>query len=247
MNTAIILAGGSGTRVGADIPKQFIEVLGKPVLYYTAKAFEDHPEIDSVLIVCVKEWIDYVWQMKEKYGLHKIRWVAEGGSTFQESVYKGIFDLEDKAGKDDIVLVHFGASPFITEHIISDAIRVCREKGNAISSTDYYMLSGKKKFLSSVSDPENYSEEYINRETIALMSSPHAFRFGYIDDLYHEAIRTGIIDQVEPHTTTLMYAMNQKIYFSAGSQINIKITRKEDLGFFEGYLLMKKKREEEKE
>lgn len=247
MNTAIILAGGVGSRFGAEKPKQFVEVLGKPVLAYTLEAFERHPETDAILVVCVSPYIDAVLEMKETYALSKLRWVTEGGSTFQESVYLGLRFLEDKLDRDDIVLVHFGVSPFITPDIISDAIRVCREKGNAISSTDYYVLSGRKKLTASVADPDNYSEEYIDRETIAVMNSPHAFRFGYVDDLYRQAIATGVINRVEPHTTTLMYAMHQKIYFSLGSQNNIKITKKEDLDLFEGYVLMRQKREQEGE
>lgn len=242
MNVAVILAGGVGNRLGANIPKQFIEVLGKPVLAYTIEAFEQHPNIDSVLVVCVKPYIDYMWKIKEKYGLSKLKWVTEGGTTFQDSVLNGIKYLEDKISKDDIVLVHFGASPFITGDIITDAIRVCKAKGNAISTTDYYLLSGKKKSTASVTNPDNYSEEYIERDTIAIMNSPHAFKYGFIADLYKEAIETGIIDTVEPHTTTLMYAMGKKIFFSYGSQNNIKITRKEDLDLFEGYVLMKMKR-----
>ncbi len=246
MNVAVILAGGVGSRLGANIPKQFIEVLGKPVLAYTINAFEQHPEIDAILVVCVKPYIDYMWEMKEKYNLDKLKWVTEGGTTFQGSVLNGIRYLEDKISKDDIVLVHFGASPFITGDIITDAIRVCKEKGNAISTTDYYLLSGKKKSTASVSDPNNYSEEYMERETIAIMNSPHAFKYGFIAGLYKEAIETGIIDTVEPHTTTLMYAMGKKIYFSYGSQNNIKITRKEDLDLFEGYVLMKQRRAAER-
>ena len=247
MNVALILAGGVGNRLGAKIPKQFIEVLGKPVLAYTIDAFEQHPEIDAVLVACVKPYMDYMWEMKEKYGLTKLKWVTEGGDTFQGSVLNGIRFLEDKIGREDIVLVHFGASPFITVDIISDVIRVCKEKGNAISATDYYLLCGRKKATSSVTDPDNYTEEYINRDTIAVMNSPHAFRYGFIDDLYKEAIETGVIDTVEPHTTTLMYAMGKKIYFSYGSQNNIKITRKEDLDLFEGYVLMKQKRAREQD
>ncbi len=244
MNVALILAGGVGNRLGAKIPKQFIEVCGKPVLAYTIEAFERHPEIDAVLVACIKPYMDYLWEMKEKYGLTKLRWVTEGGDTFQKSVLNGVRFLKDKIRQDDIVLIHFGASPFITGDIISDCIRVCKAKGNAISTIDFYVLSGKKKNTASVSDPENYSEEYIDRETIAVMNSPHAFRYGFIDDLYKEAIETGVIDSVEPHTTTLMYAMGKKIYFALGSQNNIKITRKEDLDLFEGYVLMKQKRGE---
>lgn len=246
MNVAVILAGGVGNRLGANIPKQFIEVLGKPVLAYTIEAFEKHSEIDAELVVCVKSYIDYMWEMKTKYGFSKLRWVTEGGDTFQGSVLNGIRYLEDKIGRDDIVLVHFGASPFITDDIITDAIKVCKEKGNAISTTDYYLLSGKKKTTASVSNPENYTEEYINRDTIAVMNSPHAFKYGFIDDLYKEALATGVIDTVEPHTTTLMYAMGKKVYFSKGSQNNIKITRKEDLELFEGYVLEQQRKSNEK-
>ena len=242
MNVALILAGGIGNRLGAKIPKQFIEVLGKPVLAYTIEAFEKHDEIDATIVACVKSYIDYMWEMKEKYGFSKLKWVVEGGDTFQGSVLNGIRYLEDKIDRDDIVLVHFGASPFISADIITDAIRVCKAKGNAISTTDYLLLSGKKKTAASVSDPENYTEEYIDRDTIAIMNSPHAFKYGFINDMYEEAIETGVIDTVEPHTTTLMYAMGKKIFFSYGSQLNIKITRKEDLDLFEGYVLMKQRR-----
>lgn len=246
MNVALILAGGVGNRLGAKIPKQFIEVLGKPVLAYTIEAFEKHPGIDAVLVACVKPYMDYMWELKEKYGLTKLRWVTEGGDTFQGSVLNGIRYLEDKIDREDIVLVHFGASPFITQDIITDVIRVCKEKGNAISTTDYYVLSGKKKSTASVSDPDNYTEEYIDRETIAVMNSPHAFKYGFIADIYKEAIETGVIDTVEPHTTTLMYAMGKKIYFSYGSQNNIKITRPEDLELFEGYVLEQQRKTKER-
>lgn len=245
MNVTLILAGGVGNRLGAKIPKQFIEVLGKPVLAYTIEAFEKHPEIDAIIVACLKPYIDYMWEMKEKYGLTKLKWVTEGGDTFQGSVLNGVRYLEDKIEKNDIVLVHFGASPFITGDIISDCIRVCKEKGNAISTTDFYVLSGEKKSIDSVADSNNFSEKYIDRETIAVMNSPHAFQYGFINDLYKEAIETGVIDTVEPHTTTLMYAMGKKIYFALGSQNNIKITRKEELELFEGYVLEQQRKSSE--
>lgn len=245
MNIGLILAGGVGNRLGAAIPKQFIKVLGKPVLAYTIDAFEQHPEIDVILVVCVKPYINYLWKIKKMYGFSKLLWITEGGDTFQESVLNGIRFLKDKITRDDLVIIHFGASPFITADIISDTIRVCNEKGNAISTTDFYLLSGKKKNTSSVSDPDNYSNEYINRDTIAVMNSPHAFQYGFIEDLYREAIDTGVINTVEPHTTTLMYAMNKPIYFAKGSQNNIKITRKEDLELFEGYILEKQRNKKE--
>ena len=247
MNIAVILAGGVGNRLGAGIPKQFVEILGKPILAYTIEPFDKHPDVDAILIVCVKQYVDYIWELKEKYGFEKLQWVCEGGATFQESVMNGVNFLSDKAQPDDTVLFHFGASPFIKPDIIADVIRVCKEKGtNAISTTDYLLLSGMKKTTKTVLDPENYTDEYINRDTIAVMNTPHAFQYGFIGDMYKEAVETGVIDTVEPHTTTLMYAMGKPIYFSKGSQDNIKITTKEDLEMFEGYVLEQQRKSVEK-
>ncbi len=240
MNIAVILAGGVGSRVGARVPKQFIEVMGKPVLAYTVEAFQNHPQIDGIEVVCIESYMDYMEEMKEKYGFSKLRWVARGGKDFQESVMNGINHLEGIASEDDFVLVHFGASPFIEDYIITDAIRVCRETGNAIATTDFFLLSGFKD------EDKKGSSTWIDRDTIACMSTPHAFRYGFIHDIYKEAVETGLINEVEPHTTTLMYKMGKKVYFSEGSQTNIKITRKEDLDLFEGYLMMKEKRKKEK-
>ena len=246
MNIAVILAGGVGNRVGAGIPKQFIEVLGKPILAYTIEPFNSHPDIDAILVVCVKPYVDYIWELKERYDFDKLKWVTEGGSTFQKSVMNGMNYLSDKVSRDDTVLFHFGASPFITADIIADVIRVCREKGtNAISTTDYLLLSGEKKTTETVLAPDNYSEKYINRDTIAVMNTPHAFQYGFLVDMYKEAAETGVIDTVEPHTTTLMYALGKDIYFSKGSQTNIKITTREDLGLFEGYVLEQQRKSKE--
>lgn len=247
MNIAVILAGGVGNRLGAGIPKQFVEILGKPILAYTIEPFDKHPDVDAILVVCVKPYMNFIWELKEKYGFGKLKWVTEGGATFQESVMNGMNYLFDKAKKNDTVLFHFGASPFIKPDIITDVIRVCKEKGtNAISTTDYLLLSGMKKTTASVSDSKNYTDEYINRDTIAVMNTPHAFQYGFLVDMYKEAVETGVINTVEPHTTTLMYAMGKRIYFSKGSQDNIKITTKDDLELFEGYVLEQQRKSKEK-
>ncbi len=118
MNIAAILAGGVGNRFGAGIPKQFVEVLGKPIIAYTIEPFDKHPDVDAILVVCVKPYMDYIWELKRKYGFKKLIWVTEGGATFQESMMNGVAFLKDKAKADDTVLFHFGASPFIKPDII---------------------------------------------------------------------------------------------------------------------------------
>ena len=244
MNIAAILAGGVGSRLGANVPKQFVEILGKPIIAYTIELFNDHPEIDAVLVICVQPYMDYIWELKERYGFEKLRWVTDGGSTFQESVINGVGFLSDRVDDNDTVLFQFSASPFTSPDIISDAIRVCKKTGtNAISATDYLYLSGKKKTTATVMDPDNYTEEYIDRNTVAVMNTPHAFQYGFISDMYDEAVRTGLLDTVEPHTTTLMYAMGKRINFSKGSQCNIKITTQEDLELFEGFILEKQRKD----
>lgn len=234
MNIAVILAGGVGSRVGAGMPKQFVKILDKPVIVYTIEAFQKHEDIDAIEVVCVKSHIDYMRELVDTYGLSKVKWITEGGADFQGSVLNGINNLQDKCSEDDIVLVHFGASPFVEGDIIADAVRVCKIKGNAISTTPFYLLSGVK-------DDDEKTTKWIDRDTIACMNSPHAFRYGYIRDIYKRAVETGVIKEVEPHTTTLMYKMGETIYFSKGSQSNIKITTKEDLDLFEGYVLMKQR------
>lgn len=238
MNIAVILAGGVGSRVGAGMPKQFVNILGKPVIVYTIEAFQKHEDIDAIEVVCVKSHIDYMKELVDTYGLSKVKWITEGGADFQGSVLNGINNLQDKCSEDDIVLVHFGASPFVEGDIIADAVRVCKIKGNAISTTPFYLLSGVK-------DDDEKTTKWIDRDTIACMNSPHAFRYGYIRDIYKRAVETGVIKEVEPHTTTLMYKMGETIYFSKGSQSNIKITTKEDLDLFEGYVLMKQRHAQE--
>ena len=237
MNIPIILAGGVGSRVGADKPKQFIEILGKPVLVYTIEAFQTHPEIDAIEVVCIKSHIDYLKELVEKYNLDKVKWIAEGGEDFQHSVINGVNNLKGQIDDEDIVLIHYGASPFVTEDVISDAIRVCKDKGNSSPAMPSVLLLG--------SNDGEKSSTWIDRDEVVVFNSPQCFKFSYVTQLYEEAIEKDLLDKVEPHTTTLMYLMNREIYLSKSNQINIKITTKEDLDLFEGYVLMKNKRKEQ--
>lgn len=248
MNIAIILAGGKGTRFGAvnaegeALPKQFVEVFGKPVIAYTVEAFQSHPEIDAIEIVCVEGYKERIESIKRQYGLSKIQWVVPGGKNFQESVLNGVMALEGIADDKDVVLVNFGVSPIVSEEMISDCIRVTREKGNGISAIDFYDISGGKNSLSSVRDKDNYTAEMIDRDSVAIMRTPYGFQYGFIREAYKEAIDKGILDQVEEHTTSMLYALGKPMYFSLGSQANIKITRKEDLDLFAGYVMWKKQK-----
>lgn len=231
MNIAVILAGGIGSRLGAGIPKQFVEVLGKPIIVYTIEKFNSHPEIDAIEVVCVGDYIDTLNNLVKKYKLDKVSIVVKGGAVFQDSVINGINGLADIAEEDDILLIHWAASPFISHEEITDAIRVCSEKGNSIAAYPAYLLYGLKSGdgLSTVKG--------IDRDSFMIMNAPQCFKYGYVKQLYKEAKQTGMLEKVEPHTTTLMFAMGRKIFFSKGNQNSIKITTKEDIDIFLGYLL----------
>ena len=234
MNVPIILAGGVGSRMGADRPKQFIEILGKPILVYTIEAYQNHPEIDAIEVVCIKSHIDYLKGLVEKYNLDKVKWICEGGEDFQHSVINGINNLKGEIDEEDIVLIHYGASPMITNDVIADAIRVCKQKGNSSPAMSSILLLG--------SNDGDKSLNWVDRDKIIVFNAPQCFKFSYVTQLYDEAIEKDLIDKVEPHTTTLMYLMGREIYFSKSNQLNIKMTTQDDLDLFEGYVLMKKQK-----
>lgn len=228
----MILAGGTGSRVGADCPKQFINVLGKPVLAYTIDIYEKHTAVDAIEIVCHENWINYVNEMIKNYHFLKVKWVVQGGSTFQESVIQGINGLKDKMVSNDIVMIHYAAAPFTSAKIIADSIKVCTEKGMSVSCTPCYQLMGSN-------DCNGESRSWVDRDKMVQLACPQSFRYGYLLDIYERAARNGILENTEPHTTSLMYALGDTIYQSYGDQTNIKITTNEDIYMFEGYVLMK--------
>ena len=239
MNVAIILAGGVGSRMGAGKPKQFVEIGGRPVIAHTLDRFQRHPEIDGIEIVCVESHLGCVERIVEQGHFSKVRWITRGGATFQESVIRGVENLRGELEERDIVLIHYAVSPFVTDGILSDAIRVAGEKGNCVSATPCYLLMGSN-------DGGQQSTQWVDREKLMQLNSPQSFRYGYVVQLYQEAAERGVLGQVEPHTTSLMYRLGRTIYFSEGSQANIKLTTKEDLDLFEGYVLLQEKREREK-
>ena len=170
-------------------------------------------------------------ELVEKYDLNKVKWIAEGGEDFQHSVINGINNLKGELDGDDVVLVHYGASPFTTDDIISDAIRVAKEKGNSSPAISSPLLLG--------SNDGDKSVNWIDRDKVMILNTPQGFKFSYVTQLYGEAVERNLLDKVEPHTTTLMYLMGREIFLSKSNQLNIKITTKEDLDLFEGYVLMK--------
>ena len=228
-NVAIIIAGGVGSRMGHDIPKQFIEVEGKPVLMYTLESFQRHPLVDSIVLVCIDGWQEDVRSWCTYSGITKLSAIVTGGASGQESIRNGVFSLEGICKDDDVVIIHDGIRPLVDSFVLTDVIEKCGKYGNAVTSLPY----NEQIFIV---DDEISTVKYIPRETLRRVSTPQAYRFGLLDSRYHEAFEKKIGIYGSSYTNTMMVELGERLYFAAGSDKNIKLTTPDDLEWFKTYI-----------
>ncbi len=233
MNVAIVIAGGSGHRMKQDVPKQFLNVYDRPVIVYTLEAFQKHPSIDAIEVVCLDGWHDVLKAYAKQFNIDKLKWVVSGGETAQESIRNGILNLKDKCKEDDIVIIHDGIRPLLEDFVISDLLVKCEEHGNAVTSLPY----NEQIF---VIDDEESTTKYIPRETLRRVSTPQAYKFGKLIWAYEKAFAENIGLHKSSYVNTLMTDLGERLYFSAGSEKNIKLTTKDDFELFKAYIKMDK-------
>ncbi len=226
-NVALLIAGGSGNRMHQDIPKQFLTVNDRPVIVYTLKAFQNHPEIDSIAVVCIEGWDQVLWAYAKQFNITKLQYVVPGGKNGQDSIRNGVFELEKHFAPEDIVLIHDAIRPLVSAEIISDNIRVAREKGNAIT-----VIPCAEAML--LTDDGTVSAASYNRDSLKRTQTPQAFHMGHICDLHRRALKAGITNSIA--SCTLAIEMGEQVYFSAGSEKNIKLTTVEDIDIFKALL-----------
>ena len=231
MTIAIIIAGGSGSRMGQDIPKQFLNVYDKPVLIYTLEGFQKHPGIDAIEVVCLNGWQEVLWAYARQFGITKLKWVVTGGDTGQESIRNGVFNLEGKCDDQDIIVIHDGIRPLVEPTVLTDVIVKCQQFGNAVTSMPY----NEQIF---VVDDEISTTKYIPRETLRRVSTPQAYLFGKLLWAYRKAFDEKIGIYGSSYTNTMMVELGERLYFASGSDKNIKLTTKDDLELFKAYLAM---------
>lgn len=232
MNIALIIASGTGSRMGQDIPKQFLNVFDKPVIIWTLENFQRHPEIDAIEVVCLNGWQEVLHAYAKQFGITKLKWIIPGGATAQESIRNGVFNLRGECSKDDIIIVHDGIRPLIDEFVISDILIKCRQYGNGVTSLPY----NEQIF---VAETPEYSTKYIPRDTLRRVSTPQAYRFGKINWAYEKAFTENFGIQASTYVNTLMAELGEKLYFAAGSEKNIKLTSKDDFELFKCMLKAK--------
>ena len=234
MNYAVVIAGGSGHRMGQDIPKQFINVYDKPVLIYTLEGFQRHPQIDAIIVVCIDGWENVVWAYAKQFNITKLKWIVPGGKSGQESIRNGVYALEGIAKPDDIVVIHDGVRPLVDEAVLTDVLLVAHKYGNAVTSMPY----NEQIFVIDKED-ETTTRQYIPRETLRRVSTPQAYRFDLLDSKYHEAFEKEI-GIYGSYTNTMMVELGVTLHFAAGSDRNIKLTTKDNLEMFKAYLKLDK-------
>lgn len=232
MNIALIIAGGRGMRMGQEIPKQFLTVADKPVIAYTLEAFQKHPDVDVIAVVCVEGWDSILAAYARQYGITKLRHIIPGGENGQGSIRNGVFELEKHYSPDDLVLVHDAIRPMVSQDIISGCIATAREHGSAIVTIPCQeaMLETEDQ----VSTHSTYPREKLKRT-----QTPQGFALGRLADAHRRALEKDITNSVA--SCTLMVELGETVYFCAGSEKNIKLTTPDDMEIFKALLQLERR------
>ena len=235
-NYALLTAGGVGSRMHLDIPKQFICVNNKPIIVYTLERFQNHPDIDGICVVCLTDWKDTLRSYARQFNISKLKWIADGGVNGQASIVSGVKTLAKDINEEDIVIISDGNRPFVSHDIISDAIVQCKKHGSAVSHTPaveaMYVKDDSTEELSSGNSL--YSNTLLDRSKLIKAQTPNAFPLKKLLWAYDQAEKRGITDSVA--SCTLMTELGERVYFSLGSSMNFKITTQDDLALFKAMI-----------
>ena len=222
MVTAMLFAGGVGRRMKSDdLPKQFIEIGGKPIIVRTMEHFEKHPEVDRIVVACKEDWIDHLEALIKDYKITKVHSVVPGGATGYASIHNGVMETAKfMTDPDDIILICDGVRPMLTECLISDSIRYARECGTSVPVTpsiDSLLFSEDGKFC----------EKSYERSSMYITQAPQGYTMEKILWAHSEAERRGILNPVS--SSELFIELGEKVRLFEGERINIKVTTQEDL------------------
>ncbi len=231
MNIALLTAGGRGQRMEQDVPKQFLSVYDKPVIVWTMNAFQNHPDIDAIMVVCLDGWHETLKAYALQFNISKLKWVVSGGENGQGSIRNGLFELEKECKSEDILLIHDGTRAMVSADIISDCIAKCRVYGSAIAA-----IPCAEAMLNT--DDKVKSNAMTSRDKLLRTQTPHAFSLSKLLWAHREASVRGITDTVA--SCTLMIELGETVHFSAGSEKNLKLTTTDDIEIFKALVRSKK-------
>ena len=221
---AIITAGGIGARTGMEIPKQFVVVEGKPVVIHTLEVFNNHPEIDIICVPCLVSWEERLENYAKEFGISKLKLIVQGGETGFLSIRNALFALKPHLDDKDIVMVHDGIRPLVSERLISDNLALCRAKGNAVAVVDCLETMLQVDCADSTS-----AQTSLDKDRIKRAQAPQSLTFGEFMALHREAQQNNITDAVA--TSALLTALGRRVWIHRGDEKNIKITHMHDIEF----------------
>lgn len=224
---AAILAGGSGTRMGQPIPKQFLSINDKPVIIYALESFQTHPEVDEIVVACSEGWDMVLRAFARQFGVTKLVDVVPGGDSGLSSTGNVVRAIEGGHGPDDVVLVHDAVRPMVPRKVISDCVRVARRHGAALP-----VLPSIDSMYVTV-DGEVTREEY-PRDSLKRGYSPLGFRLGLLAECLREGRERGLegLGSIGP----LMTALGREMHLFPGSSLSFKLTTVEDVELFKAML-----------
>lgn len=229
LNIAVVLAGGTGQRVGREVPKQFIEINGIPMIIRTINAFENHEEVDMILVVCLEEWKSELYRLLDKHNVTKVKQIVSQGKTRRESSFNAILALKDICKDDDIVLIHDAARPNLSHRIIAENIRVAKESGACetvvpVQDTIVFSMDGM------------HAHEKPSRDKLYIVQTPQSFKYSIIRDAHQNYIDSENKGQPVPNITDdagLLLFANIPVNLVEGHKFNIKVTSPEDIVLME--------------
>jgi len=225
VNIALIFAGGTGVRMkNASLPKQFLQLYSKEIIIHTIENFENHPEIDSIVIVCIESWIPFLKSLIEKFNIKKVKWIVPGGENGQESIYNGLNALKNDIPDDSVILIHDGVRPLITQELLSECIASTLSKGNAISVTQ------EIETVISIDTNLNKILEITDRSKFYNAKAPQCFFYKDILKAHNLALSEGITNMTD--SATLMKYYGFDLYTVKSGYENIKITTASDFYVF---------------
>ena len=223
--TAIVLAAGQGKRMHSKIQKQFLEIGGKPVLYYSLRCFQESPLIQDIILVTGEDALSYCKEeIVKKYGFTKVSNVIAGGKERYDSVYAGLCECRDC----EYVLIHDGARPFVTEEILKRGLQKVKETGACV-------IGMPSKDTVKLSDEEGYVKETPNRKCVWTIQTPQIFSYSLIREA-HDSIRQKDMSKITDDAMVVEQETGAKVALAEGSYQNIKITTPEDLDIAEAFL-----------
>lgn len=222
MNIGVIFAGGVGSRMHSkDRPKQFLEMYNKPIIVHTLEYFENHPMIDAIVVVCIKDWIPYLEKLLYKFRIDKVKKIVPGGETGQLSIYNGLRAAKEIAGEEkSIVLIHDGVRPLISENLITNNIETVMKHGSAITTAKV------KETILVVNEGKSSIDYVPSRNNSRVAKAPQSFWLDDILKAHEKSLKEGETNCID--SCTMMQKYGYDLYLIDGPSQNIKITTPED-------------------